>query len=86
MPCYYPGAASNRFGYNNPEVTALYDLAPTLLDENERAEAFHSIQEYIAEDLPIVPLVYRCALVATVKGVGGMQLWSDNNHDLRYML
>ena len=82
---YYPGAGYNRVSYNNPEVTALLDLAPTVTDVNERRDLYMHIQEIIAEDPPYFNLFWLVQMAACVKGVGGMVLPADSYFDLRYI-
>jgi len=82
---YYPGAGYNRVSYNNPEVTAMLDLAPTLTDLNARRDLYMQIQEFIAQDPPYFNLFWLQHMAACVKGVGGMVLPADSYFDLRYI-
>lgn len=45
-------------GYVNPEVDELTALQETQIDEEERMETVAQIQELVAADLPLLPLVY----------------------------
>lgn len=45
-------------GYVNPEVDRLCDLQNTQIDREERMESVAEIQRLIADDLPLLPLVY----------------------------
>ncbi len=45
-------------GYVNPQVDRLCDQQQTEIDESKRRETVAQIQRLIAEDLPILPLVY----------------------------
>jgi peptide/nickel transport system substrate-binding protein len=82
---YYPSAGYNRVSYNNPEVTALLDKAPTLLDLNERKAVYYQLQELIAKDPPYLNLFWLVNEAACVKGVDGMVLSPDSYFDLRYI-
>ena len=82
---YYPGAGYNRVSYNNPEVTAMLDVASTITDVNERRAHYMQIQELISQDPPYFNLFWLVQMAACVKGVGGMVLPADSYFDLRYM-
>ena len=82
---YYPGAGYNRVSYNNPEVTAMLELAPTLTDLNARRDLYMQIQEFISQDPPYFNLFWLQHMAACVKGVGGMVLPADSYFDLRYI-
>ncbi len=56
-------------GYVNPEVDRLCALQQTQLDVSERMQSTARIQELIAEDLPILPLVYPASFGIFNKGV-----------------
>ena len=45
-------------GYENPEVDRLLAQQHVTVDESERRELVGQVQELIAEDLPLLPLVY----------------------------
>jgi len=45
-------------GYVNPEVDRLCDLQNTQIDRAERMQSVAQIQRLIADDLPLLPLVY----------------------------
>ncbi|HEV2768152.1 MAG TPA: ABC transporter substrate-binding protein [Acidimicrobiales bacterium] len=45
-------------GYENPEVDRLLEEQQVTLDEEERRKLVGQVQELIAEDLPLLPLVY----------------------------
>lgn len=45
-------------GYDNPEVTRLCDLQINQIDREERMKTVAEIQRLVANDLPLLPLVY----------------------------
>jgi peptide/nickel transport system substrate-binding protein len=45
-------------GYENPEVDRLLEEQQVTVDESKRRELVAQVQELIAEDLPLLPLVY----------------------------
>ena len=61
-------------GYSNPEVDKLLDQAVTLTDQQKRAELYKKVQEILAEDVPIVPLLQGKLYVVTQKNVGGVEV------------
>ncbi len=78
-------------GYANPEVDELCDLQQTQIDESERMETVGRIQRLIAEDLPLLPLVYPNGFAVinrgafdqwyyTEGGVGGTVPTVENKH------
>jgi peptide/nickel transport system substrate-binding protein len=82
---FYPGSSYNGANYNNPDVTKLLDQVQSMTDQAQRQEAYYTIQEQVAKDVPFVGLLYFVQAVAAVKGVDGMVLSPENYHDLRYM-
>jgi peptide/nickel transport system substrate-binding protein len=48
-------AAWNTARYNNPEVDALLNEGRTTLDQEQRAEIYHQIQQTFLEDMPYIP-------------------------------
>jgi peptide/nickel transport system substrate-binding protein len=82
---YYPGAGYNRVSYVNDEVTAMLDNVSTIIDTNERGQAYRDLQTYIAQDPPYLNLFWLVSQAACVKGVGGMDLTADSYFDLTYI-
>ena len=81
----YPGAVGNTAQYDNPRVTELIDLAPTILDRSEREKVYKEIQSIIAEDPPWWGLFYRYNTIVAHKNIGGWTMRSDQAYDMRYM-
>ena len=82
-PMFYPGGASNRASYNNPAVTELFDLAPTIGDPAQRESIYKEIQELISADLPYLNIFYRVQAIVTTSNIGGIITNADQNHDFR---
>ena len=83
---FYPGGSFNSASYSNDEVNALFDLAATQADMNDRSDTYMRIQELIAQDPPRFTLFYLVCVVSAVKGVGGMRLANDTPFfDLTYI-
>jgi len=81
----YRQAANNTAMYNNPVINEMLERAPTISDVNERRELYLKAQEIVFEDLPYLTIYYSAVMVALSKGIGGIGISNDNNHDLRYV-
>jgi len=81
----YPGSSLNRAAYDNPEVAALLDEALLTGDVDTRREIYFKVQELTAEIIPYINVYYSILSIISVKGIGGIVVSNDNNHDLRYM-
>ena len=84
-PWYYPGNNYNRAAYDNPEVNALLDEAPTITDEAKREEIYKKVQQLTTADLPFYTLYNIRHVVAAQQGVGGLVLGSDSCHDFSHI-
>jgi peptide/nickel transport system substrate-binding protein len=84
-PYYYPGSATNRTNYDNPEVAALYDEAGVTVDDAKREAIYREIQEIVNKDIPCLGIFNMEFIVACQQGVDGMGLYSNMCHDLSYM-
>ena len=47
----------NFMGYSNDEIEQLFAEAGTITDQDDRAEKYKQIQQIMADELPIIPLV-----------------------------
>ena len=81
---FYPGAAYNRASFNNPRVTEILDLGPTIGNIDERRALYYEMQEIVHAEQPVINLFWRVVAVVAARGVGGMVLTSDTYYDLRY--
>ena len=58
FPNFYSTADNNYSRYNNPEVDAAIDAARQITDEDERKDAFRKINQMVADDMPIIPIMF----------------------------
>ena len=61
-------------GYSNPEVDKLLDEAVRITDQQKRAELYKKVQEILAEDVPIIPLLQGKLYIVTQKNVYGIKV------------
>ncbi|BEP17417.1 ABC transporter substrate-binding protein [Pyrofollis japonicus] len=61
-------------GYSNPEVDKLLDEAVQLTDQQARAKLYEKVQEILAEDVPIIPLLQGKLFIVTQKNVEGVKV------------
>jgi len=78
-----PGGSANRSTYDNPAVTQLLDLAPTIADRDARGQIYRQIQALVAEDLTYVNVFFRVHAIVTHGNIGGIVVNPDQNHDYR---
>lgn len=57
-PNFYSTADNNFSKYASETVDAAIDEARTIVDEEERKAAFRAINHQVAEDLPIIPIMF----------------------------
>ena len=57
-PNFYSTADNNYSRYNNPEVDAAIDAARAIADEDERKDAYRKINQMVADDMPIIPIMF----------------------------
>lgn len=57
-PNFYSTADNNYSKYNNSKVDAAIDEARQITDDDERRAAFRKINQMVAEDLPIIPIMW----------------------------
>ena len=58
FPNFYSTADNNYSRYNNPEVDAAIDDARKIADEDERKEAYRKINQMVADDMPVIPIMF----------------------------
>ena len=58
FPNFYSTADNNYSRYNNPEVDAAIDDARKIVDEDDRKDAFRKINQMVADDMPIIPIMF----------------------------
>ena len=81
---FYPGSANNRANYSNPEVTAMLDRIPMIIDENEQREIYYKMQEIVTNDRPMIPIFWMPSTVVYADGVGGFITTANVMYDWRY--
>ena len=63
---FYTGVGNNYAHYSNPEFDELMDQAVQIVDTDERNAAYQQANAILAEDFPVVPLLfYRHSCVAS---------------------
>ena len=58
FPNFYSTADNNYSRYNNPEVDAAIDDARKFADEDDRKDAYRKINQMVADDMPIIPIMF----------------------------
>lgn len=58
FPNFYSTADNNYSRYNNPEVDAAIDDARKIVDEDDRKDAYRKINQMVADDMPIIPIMF----------------------------
>lgn len=58
FPNFYSTADNNYSRYNNPEVDAAIDDARKIADKDERKDAYRKINQMVADDMPIIPIMF----------------------------
>ncbi|MCI6506784.1 MAG: ABC transporter substrate-binding protein, partial [Olsenella sp.] len=53
-------ADNNYSRYANAEVDAAIDAARAIADEDERKDAYRAINKMVADDMPIIPIMFYC--------------------------
>ena len=71
-PLFYTGNGDNRSGYSNPDVDKAMNEARAIVDADERIAALQKVNETIAADLPVVPLMFYRHTVVTSNRVNEM--------------
>ena len=59
-PNFYSTADNNYSRYANAEVDAAIDAARAIADEDERKDAYRAINKMVADDMPIIPIMFYC--------------------------
>jgi len=71
------GRPGNRLNWNDDFLFDIVDKYKATADETIRADLARQMQEHWYEKIPAIALFYRLQPVTTVKGVGGLKLYSD---------
>ena len=57
-PCFFSTAENNMGKYNNPDVDKAIADARKIKDEEERKSAYRNINAQLAEDCPVIPIMF----------------------------
>ncbi|MGN0060129.1 MAG: ABC transporter substrate-binding protein, partial [Coriobacteriales bacterium] len=57
-PNFYSSADNNYAKYNNPAVDKAIDAARQVTDDDERREKYREVNQVIAADLPVIPIMF----------------------------
>lgn len=65
-PMFYTGNGDNRSQYSNPEVDEELNAARAIVDDQERIAALQAVNRKIADDFPVIPVMfYRHTIVCS---------------------
>ena len=71
-------------GYSNPKVDELLDKAALEVVQSKRAEFYKQVQEILAEDSPVIPLIQGKLFIVAKPGIAGIVM--DPTMLFRYYL
>ncbi|MGL4393500.1 MAG: ABC transporter substrate-binding protein [Fusobacteriaceae bacterium] len=74
------GSGGNRSFYSNSELDRLLEQATENIDENIRLENYKAIQDILARDVPVIPLIHRNDFAVKNKRVNNL---TNNKATLR---
>ena len=78
----YRGGSSNVFGYESDEYEAMQDNVSAQTNWEDMVAAFGETQQWVADNVPLFPLVYNYMWIGKWASVGGGYLGgSDNAND-----
>ncbi len=67
----------NGKSYSNAEVDRLLEMAKSTQDTDTRKRAYSRVQQILAEDLPLIPILHMPMFYAAKKEVSGIKLYID---------
>lgn len=76
------GAKGNRSFYSNKEFDSLIEAAQKTPSQDERKELYSKAQEIIAEDIALIPTVYRRDNIGLQKNIVGFEFKPSGHHYL----
>jgi peptide/nickel transport system substrate-binding protein len=62
-------SSSSWSSLRNPEIDKLLDTARNTLDEKARLDAYKKVSEFVASDVPLVPLYQAAAIYGAANGL-----------------
>ncbi len=81
-PLFYTGNGDNRAGYSNPTVDEELMAARQTVDDAERIAALQEVNKQIAEDMPVIPLMFYTHTMVGGSNVAKMYLDPQKKADL----
>lgn len=75
----YRGGSSNVFGFASDEYEALQDKVSAQNNWEDMVKAFGDVQQWVADNAPIFPLVYNYMWIGKKPTVGGGYLGGSDN-------
>ena len=76
-----PPNGANRGRYKDAIADAMIEAAESKQNLAEQAKLYQSLQAYLHEQLPYIPLWYEDNILVTAKDISGYTLASDGNYD-----
>lgn len=69
--CYHSTGGTNYFNYQNPEVDALLEQGRLVADLEERKKLYYQVQEFLIQDMPMLPAFWRPAVCVINERIQG---------------
>lgn len=79
------GSAGNRSYFVNKEFDSIVDQGRRTIDPNKRLLIYHEAQEFISDNVVVIPLFYGTANIAYNKNIEGIKLDPAGRHEFKYM-
>jgi peptide/nickel transport system substrate-binding protein len=68
-----PPEGENYYRYKNEQATQWMEESDTTLDQDQRAQLLHQVQEQMAKDLPVFPMYQRPQYTAFAGNLTGVE-------------
>lgn len=81
-PLFYTGNGDNRAGYSNPDVDEKLMAARSTVDDAERKAALQAVNKEIAEDMPVIPIMFYTHTMVGGSNVATLYLDPQKKADL----
>ncbi len=79
---YSTGGNLNGGFYSNPELDKMISNANSASDESARYAGFNEVQEYVMDELPMIPVAYYGISIAKKDGISGYK-FDPTAHDYK---
>lgn len=76
---FYRGGSSNLFGFASEEYETLQDNVTAQTNWEDMLKEFGTLQQWVADNVPVVPVVYANMLLGKNPNVGGGYLGGSDN-------